>query len=358
MDNFLVKSFSEIDLADKFFDPLKIDYPEFTEWFNKKAVAGETATVYLENGRIKDFLYMKLESEEITTTGNCRIVPSLPQRNRLKIGTFKVESRGTRRGERLIKRALDFAIDKNAEEVYVTVFPKHTKLIELFAKYGFTEQARKYHSDDNYELILVKSLSSFTGNILSDYPFVHTANVNKYLLSIYPKYHTLLFPDSILNNESYEIIKDLSHTNSIHKAYICFMQDAANLKRGDNVVIYRTTDIPGKAFYRSVVTSICVVEKVMSKSDFLSVDDFIGQVKDYSIFEERDLRTWYKKPNIYLIELTYNVSLNKRITRGDLIGNIGLDANAYWGILKLTDAQYNGIRTKGMADESYFIDQA
>ena len=178
------------------------------------------------------------------------------------------------------------------------------------------------------------------------------------MLSIYPKYHTLLFPDSILNNESYEIIKDLSHTNSIHKAYICFMQDAANLKRGDNIVIYRTTDIPGKAFYRSVVTSICVVEKVMSKSDFLSVEDFIGQVKDYSIFEERDLRIWYKKPNIYLIELTYNVSLNKRITRGDLIENIGLDANAYWGILKLTDAQYNGIRTKGMADESYFIDQA
>ena len=96
---------------------------------------------------------MKLDSEEITTTGNCRIVPSLPQRNRLKIGTFKVESRGTRRGERLIKRALDFAIDKNVEEVYVTVFPKHNKLIDLFVKYGFTEQARKYHSDNNYEII-------------------------------------------------------------------------------------------------------------------------------------------------------------------------------------------------------------
>ena len=34
MDNFLVKSFSEIDLADDFFGSLKIDYPEFTEWFN------------------------------------------------------------------------------------------------------------------------------------------------------------------------------------------------------------------------------------------------------------------------------------------------------------------------------------
>ena len=66
--------------------------------------------------------------------------------------------------------------------------------------------------------------------------------------------------------------------------------------------------------------------------------------------------TWYKKPNIFLIKMTYNVSLNKRITRGDLIENIGLDANAYWGILELTDVQYKGIRTKGMADESYFVD--
>ena len=356
MDNFLVKAFSEIDLADGFFDSLKVDYPEFSEWFNKKAAAGEVATVYLENGKIKDFLYMKVEAEEMTTSGRCQFIPNLPQRSRLKIGTCKVESRGTRRGERLIKRALDFAIKKKVEEVYVTVFPKHEKLIELFGKYGFVERAKKYHSNDNYEFVLVKDLNTFTGDILSDYPFVHTGNVNKYLLSIYPKYHTLLFPDSILNNESYEIIKDLSHTNSIHKAYICLMQDVAKLRRGDNIVIYRTTDITGKAFYRSVATSICVVENVMSKSDFLDVDDFIGQVKDYSIFEEKDLRTWYKKPNIFLIKMTYNVSLNKRITRGDLIENIGLDANAYWGILELTDVQYKGIRTKGMADESYFVD--
>lgn len=33
-----MKSFSEIDLADDFFGSLKIDYPEFTEWFNKKSV--------------------------------------------------------------------------------------------------------------------------------------------------------------------------------------------------------------------------------------------------------------------------------------------------------------------------------
>lgn len=135
MDNFLVKSFSEIDLADDFFGSLKIDYPEFTEWFNKKAAVGEVATVYLEDGKIKDFLYMKVEAEEMTNSGNCRIIPNLPKRNRLKVGTFKVESRGTRRGERLIKRALGFSIDKNVEEVYVTVFPKHEKLIELFVKY-------------------------------------------------------------------------------------------------------------------------------------------------------------------------------------------------------------------------------
>ncbi len=353
MDNFDVKRFSEIDLNDSFFGSLKDDYPGFVVWYNKKAESGEKATVYIEEGKVKDFLYLKEESESLDEPFR----PALPKCRRLKIGTFKVESRGTRRGERLIKRALDYAVSKDVDEVYVTVFPKHVKLISLFKKYGFEERSKKYHGGETYELVLVKDMRSYKGDVLLDYPYVHTSGTGKYLLSIYPKYHTALFPDSILNSESpYEVIKDLSHTNSIHKAYICFIKEVGLLHRGDNVIIYRTTDIPGKAFYRSVVTSVCVVERVSSKADFLDVADFIKQVKDYSIFPESDLRLWFKKPNVFLVEMTYNVSFKKRITRGDLIESIGLDPNAYWGFMKLTDSQYKGIIKKGMADESYFVD--
>ena len=37
------KAFGEIDLADPFFDSLKADYVEFSEWYRRKADAGERA---------------------------------------------------------------------------------------------------------------------------------------------------------------------------------------------------------------------------------------------------------------------------------------------------------------------------
>ena len=40
------------------------------------------------------------------------------------------------------------------------------------------------------------------------------------------------------------------------------MTDALQMNRGDLIVIYRTSDKLGPADYRSVVTSVCVVEEV------------------------------------------------------------------------------------------------
>ena len=41
-----VQRFSDIDLNDSFFDSLRVSYPEFNEWYNKKATAGATAYCY------------------------------------------------------------------------------------------------------------------------------------------------------------------------------------------------------------------------------------------------------------------------------------------------------------------------
>jgi len=41
--------------------------------------------------------------------------------------------------------------------------------------------------------------------------------------------------------ESPDIVKDVSHTNSIHKIYLTKMQGTEQLKRGDLLVIYRTS---------------------------------------------------------------------------------------------------------------------
>ena len=91
-----LQPFSAINLADEFFDSLKEAYPEFCEWYNRKAAQGEKAYVScFEDGRVADFLYMKIETEAVED-----VVPVLPAKRRLKVGTFKLLSRGTRRGER------------------------------------------------------------------------------------------------------------------------------------------------------------------------------------------------------------------------------------------------------------------
>ena len=106
MEDLVVKRFSDLDLSQSFFDSLKQDYPGFTEWFNKKSLSGEEATVYFKDGEIKDFLYLKVEDEALSSDKGFE--PSYPKKRRLKVGTFKIEPRGTKRGERFIKRILDY----------------------------------------------------------------------------------------------------------------------------------------------------------------------------------------------------------------------------------------------------------
>ena len=67
------------------------------------------------------------------------------------------------------------------------------------------------------ENVYLKQMKMITGDINRDFPLVNGSNAKKYLLSIYPKYHSIMFPDSILTTENKNIIRDVSYTNSIHK---------------------------------------------------------------------------------------------------------------------------------------------
>jgi DNA-binding phage protein len=76
--------------------------------------------MYGDNQDIQAFLYLKEENEEISD-----VSPVLPNDRYLKIGTFKINAHGTKLGERLIKKAFDYALDKKIKKIYLTVFPEH-----------------------------------------------------------------------------------------------------------------------------------------------------------------------------------------------------------------------------------------
>lgn len=351
--------FSMLNLDNPFFDSLKEDYKEFETWFKKKQAADSKAYVEIEKStnEMVGFLYVKVEEEEITD-----VFPVLPAKKRIKAGTFKVNAHGTKYGERFIKKIMDHALSENAEEVYLTVFPKHEGLISLIFRYGFVHRATKT-TKNGRELVFVKDMKSYTGNVLVDYPLIKTTGCGKYLLSIRPEFHTRLFPDSILRNEDYDVVQDISATNSIHKIYICFMSGCSNLKPKDLLLIYRTSDGMGPARYRSVVTSVCEVQEVKIRSDFKDMEDFIKYSSAYSIFARDELiKLWnadcYGKPkSLFIIKMTYNAAFGKRIINDTLQTEYGIGSapDTYWGFMKLTDDQFLNVLKGGKVNENIIV---
>lgn len=343
--NLQVVKFRDVDVNDHFFDSLRADYAEFQEWFTRKA--NDCAYLHRDSaGVINGFLYQKIEFEKLED-----VIPAQPSKKRMKIGTLKIDAHGTRLGERFIKKSVDYALKENVEEIYVTIFPKHTALISLLTKYGFKHEADKV-SKNGKELVLIKNMRMQYNDINLDYPFIDLKN-QKYLLSIYPEWHSRLLPDSILKTEAEDaILYDVSHTNSIHKVYLTKMTGTENLKHGDILVIYRTTDGKGSAHYRSVVTSLCVVDEVRIISTFASLGKFLDYTRSYSIFTEQELTKMYNNKRYpIIIKFNYNYALPRRVPRGELIEKIGIKED-YWGFFNLSDQQFLEILRMGHANES------
>lgn len=340
MNNILHQTFSEVDLNDSFFQSLREDYPGFDNWFKRKSQQ-EAFVQYDDNNKIIGFLYLKMEHDLVDD-----VTPNILAKRILKVGTFKIEAHGTKMGEQFIKIITDYAVNEEADICYVTIYEKHNSLINLVQQFGFELYGTK-GTDSHKENVYIKQMKKITGDINKDFPLINLNSSRKYLLSIYPEYHSIMFPDSILTTEDKNIIKDVSYTNSIHKIYICSMDAVQKLKYGDIVVLYRTAENSKNAEYSSVATSICVVENIKDQSEFLNFNEFYNYACKYSVFDKNDLYYWFRKGKCKAIKMTYNSALVKRIVRHDLIENIGLQRNQYWGFFELTNKQFATIAEKG-----------
>lgn len=346
-----LKKFKDIDLTDNFFDSLKSSYEEFEDWFERKA--NEKAYVFLKNdGTLDGFLYLKVENGVVDD-----VLPPLPAAKRLKVGTMKINAHGTKMGERFIKKIIDHAISAAVDEIYVTVFKEHEGLIQLLKKYGFMQQGTKT-THNGTELVLVKNVNSNYVSQYQSYPLVSLSGVRCYVVAIDPKWHTRLLPDSMLNNESSDIVEDISSANSIHKIYMAGMHGMENLRTGDVIVIYRKSDGQGPAHYRSVATSIGVVEEYRHISSFSCKEEFFRYCGPHSVFKASELeQLWVRRNYPHVFKFSYNLAFKKKVTRQVLIEELGFpDGSQYWGFFEIPSSHVKAVAKRGMVHEGLIVD--
>ncbi|MNE42731.1 hypothetical protein D3C80_1368780 [compost metagenome] len=134
------------------------------------------------------------------------------------------------------------------------------------------------------------------------------------------------------------------------------MSGVSSLRPGDNLLIYRTSDGQGPAKYRSVATSVCVVQEIRDVREFDSYEGFKQYCAPYSVFDEDELKLLFLKKNYpIIVRFTYNFPLETRVIRDDIMNITGYNNSDYWGFLPLTDIAFRKIVLQGGVDESFIV---
>lgn len=296
--------FNEVDLDNPFFDSLKGDYPEFTQWFSKKRNQHEKALVFNDENGIGAFIYLKEENEPLELENQ-----TLPAAPRLKIGTLRLAERF--RGQRLGEGAIGVSLwkwqESMAKEIYVTVFEKHELLINLFVTFGFKNVGKNSRG----EFIFLKSRDEIDYSTpKKSFPFIDPNTRKAGLIPINDYFHDRLFPYSEIQGNNDEI-EEITAGNGVSKIFIASPYSDMHYVENEPVLVYRIFTGVGKKTYKSVVTSYCTVSKVevvktYNKTSY-SLEDFLKLTGNKTVFSIDELTALYKeKKNLVILELVYN----------------------------------------------------
>ena len=191
------------------------------------------------------------------------------------------------------------------DEIYVTMYDDTLELKNLkrlLEEWGF----EYYGLKKGKELVLTKKMKGFDADktIKQNYPNINY-HVSKRFLPILPQYHTRLFPDSILFTERNKKFADfLGYRYALEKCYISFSYKK-DFNVGDIVLIYRCAYADEIKAYKSVVTSICVINEI--KRDIISKEQMLQICKNRSVFNDEELNyIWGRGRNsIQIIKMLY-----------------------------------------------------
>ncbi|MDR2515235.1 MAG: hypothetical protein LBD02_08560 [Christensenellaceae bacterium] len=344
----------EIDVNNEFFDSLREAYTGFNDWFAKKC-NDEAYLCQDDTGRILGFLYLKTEDR---CENYSDIAPSFTPKKRLKVGTFKVDATGFRLGERFIKIIFDNAVERKVDEIYVTLFENREDLAtlsNLLTRWGFLHFGIKFSTGES---VLVKEISLYNPLLSAKENFPNLLyNKQKFILPIYPQYHTSLLPDSILNTENeVDFLAKEPQRYALQKVYISWGQER-NINPGDIVLFYRTGDAGTSKKYSSVLTTIAIVDEIQTGFNSRNKEDFLCHCQNRSVFSLDELNSFWDnhRYNLMILKFIYIKSLVHRPILGFLWDkNIVPAPNGPRPFTRISNDQFEMILNEAQTDLSKF----
>jgi len=340
-----------LKLIDPIFDSLKQDYPEFADWFRKKSLDHRKCYVsYRDDGSIGALLIYKFEDEVID------VVPSLPQKKRMKIATLKVTHVGNKIGELLLKISIDLTIQNNCDEIYLTHFTEENdRLVELITEYGFEKAGVNSRGEDIFLKKLIPAQRDITGLPVAEifkkyYPFFYDgASVKKWIIPIYPEFHTRLFTDyghrqTMLLEHAGEFIVE---GNAIKKAYLSH-SPVKQLKPGDILLFYLTKD--HQSLDRQSLVSLGVIEEV--RFGMTAPDEIIRFVGKRTVYTRDEIEATQKPVTVILFRHHFHLKNPLKLTA---LRASGVFNGPPQSIMQISDEKYNVIKTLGDIDGRFTV---
>jgi hypothetical protein len=234
----------------------------------------------------------------------------------LKLCSFKVSEAhaGRRYGELLLKPIFAFAELNRFDWIYVTVLPKHERLVNLLEDFGFEALAEATHRG---ELVLAKpmtarnagssaELDAFAFNRRYGPRQVRFDRVPAFAIPIQPLYHDLLFPE----RQPQLTLQPggFAAGNGLRKAYLC-LSPTKSVPLGANLFFYRSGDA-------RAVTILGVVEGTIRSDETVDVARYVGTRTVYSY---ADIERLCARGSVLAIAFRQARILDPAIAIGDLM---------------------------------------
>lgn len=328
----------DLDLSNSSLRELGEDYSDFEQWLRHEAERGLEAWVYVDDQCPGALLLMEEELVDARQSPNGR--------KRLKISIVIITRPGYGVAELFIRLAVEFSISHNIDKIYLArCIGADDVMIKLIEDFGFSHPEgetgagmflKELRPPDAVDPLIVSKVY---------YPsFYDGIEVKKFIIPIKPRYHDLLFQDSVIMEDTlFDDYILIPEGNAIRKAYICNSR-IKKIAPGDILLFYLSHT-------ERSLTAVGVVEGVYR--DVNKPDRIMRYIGKRTIYERWDVERLAGKGALILL-FRWHFSLKPFLRYDDLVKH-GILLQAPQAIMEIPHEKYLLIKEKGGIAEEYTV---